>query len=158
KQPQLLLLRKGGALRLLDLETGTVAATGLSLAAGYRAADWHPDGHLLALSGMDSKIYLWDTAASRLVLPPLEGHRSGAVILRLAPSGARLLSTDWSEVWRLWDTRTGRQLLSMPAGGTCLQFAAGEQFLAAETHPLRARLFRYCSGREFRTLVLRDAA
>jgi WD40 repeat protein len=99
------------------------------------------------------KIRLWDLDTRQLVLPPLEAHKNGGIILRFDPSGERLVSNDWSGIWRLWDVQTGRQLLAVPAGGTCLQFNATGTLAAASAIPPQLRMFRYRSGLEFRTLI-----
>src|SRR5262249_52685030 len=70
-------------------------------------------------------------------------------------SGERLLSTDWSCSWRLWDLQTGRQLLAVPAGGPFLQFNAAGTLTGADASYPRLRLFRNRSGQEFRTLIPR---
>src|SRR5262249_18500173 len=109
---------------------------------------------LLAVSDdRDRTIRLWDIDTRQLVLPPLKGHKAGGIILRCDPSGERLLSNDWSGIWRLWDVQTGRQLLAVPAGGTCLQFNATGTLAAASASPPRLQMFRYRSGLEFRTLI-----
>jgi WD40 repeat protein len=119
-------------------------------------ADWHPEGRLLAVS-LDSerKIRLWDIDTRQLVLSPLKGHKTGGIILRFDPSGERLVSNDWSGIWRLWDVQTGQQLLAVPAGGNCLQFNATGTLAAASASPPRLQMFRYRSGLEFRTLIPR---
>jgi serine/threonine protein kinase/WD40 repeat protein len=154
KRP-LLLAFSPKAVWVLNAETGQVV---WRLSEGGLAswADWHPEGRLLGVANHDNKIRLWDLETRQMVLPPLEGHKAtGGVILRFDPSGERLLSTDWSHMWRLWDAQTGRQLLAFPAWGTCLQFNAGGTLAAADKSYRRSRFFRYRSGHEFRTLIPR---
>jgi WD40 repeat protein len=118
--------------------------------------DWHPEGRLLAVgTNSDRKIRLWDIDTRQLVLPPLEGHKNPGLILRFDASGERLLSSDWSGIWRLWDVQTGRALLKAHAVGTCLQLNSTSTLAAADAIPPRMRTFRYRSGQEFRTLLLR---
>jgi serine/threonine protein kinase/WD40 repeat protein len=140
------------AWRILDVDTGKVHPP-VRMPRGIFSADWHPEGRLLAVSGWDNKIYLWDTSNRRLVLPPLEGHKNGGVLVHFNHAGDRLLSTDWSSIWRLWDVRTGQQLLTQPARGTFLGFSPDDRFLGASLAPPRVQLFRFRSGQELRTLV-----
>src|SRR5262249_21387206 len=93
----------------------------------------------------------------KLVLPPLEGHKKTGIVFRFNHAGDRLLSTDWSGIWRLWDTRTGQELLTLPAGGYCLRFSADDRFVAANWSPTSVRLYRFQGGREFRTVVHHSA-
>jgi WD40 repeat protein len=77
------------------------------------------------------------------------------VIFSFSQAGDLLLSSDWSTLWRLWDTRTGQQLLSLPADGHTLQFSLEDRRLAAHAGNGKVRLFRIAMGREFATLVPR---
>jgi hypothetical protein len=60
-------------------------------------------------------------------------------------------------MWRLWDIRTGHQLLTLPAGGTTLQFRRDDGCTAMDLSLDRMRLYRYAAGREFSTLPHRGA-
>ncbi len=143
----------GSNVWVINTETGAVEWK-LPLTGTVAWADWHPEGRLLAVAmNRERKIYLWDMDTRKPALPPLEGHKNDGIILRFDPSGERLLSSDWSGTWRLWDVRSGRQLLTMSAGGTCLQFSRGDSLVAADARVPPLRLFRYRPGREFRTLV-----
>ena len=83
--------------------------------------DWHPDGNVLAISNFgddqDKVILLWDIRTNQLVCPPIPGKSGGGLIMRFNHSGDRLLSNDWMGMLRLWDTRTGQQLLETPGSG-----------------------------------------
>src|SRR5262249_11217155 len=140
------------AWRLLDVDTGEFHPA-VAVPGGFSWADWHPEGRRLAVSSEDAKIYLWDTRGRRLVLPPLEGHKTGGVLVRFNRAGDRLLSTDWNSSWRLWDVRTGQQLLAQPAVGYFLCFSPDDQVIGASFPSPRVRLFRFVRGQEFRTLV-----
>ena len=111
---------------------------------------WSPDGRVLALTGSDHKIYVWDAASNRCTSPPLSGHiGGGGDIVRFSPSGERLLSTDWAGLWILWDARTGRRLLTVPARFNVKQFSGDGRRLASPEGE-KLRLFRYAEGTEFR--------
>jgi serine/threonine protein kinase/WD40 repeat protein len=158
KYPRLL-LHTNRDLRLLDLDTGNVQALPrIGPGATWSRAAWHPDGRVLAVACSDRKIYLWDTAANRLVLPPLEGHKNDGVMVRFNHAGDRLVSTDWSSAWFLWDTRTGRQLLTLPAGQPHVHFRSDDRWVAADTRAPKIRIFRHRGGQEFRTLVHRNTS
>jgi WD40 repeat protein len=146
----LLALGVADSCRLLDLSTGAALAR---LSAPGGGAVWHPEGRVLAVANDEGKIYLWDVAGDRQVVPALEGHNTRRVVMQFSHAGDRLLSTDGSGTWRLWDTRTGRQLLSMPAAGAWLHFSPDDSLVGADTFSPRSRLFRYRSGQEFRTVL-----
>jgi serine/threonine protein kinase/WD40 repeat protein len=148
-------LGSGSAWRLLDVDNGKVQPE-VPVPGGISWADWHPEGRLLAVSGRDWRIYLYDTSSRRLVLPPLEGHKNGGVIARFNQAGDRLVSTDWNGLWRLWDVRTGQQLLTQPATGYWLHFSPDDRLLGSDVSGQKVRLFRFRGGEEFRTLVHYD--
>ncbi|HEV3343121.1 MAG TPA: WD40 repeat domain-containing serine/threonine-protein kinase, partial [Pirellulales bacterium] len=147
---------QGTSYRLLDLTTGKLA---MSVPVNERISftNWHPEGRLLAVSDQDAhpKITLWDTLTGQLTMPPMESHRTQGVLVRFNHAGDRLLSTDWSGLWRLWDTHTGQLLLTQPAGGVELCFSPDDNLVGLDATAQGLRMFRFQSGREFSTIVHR---
>jgi WD40 repeat protein len=142
-------------IRLLDLETGKVRQLPAP-AKGERItwADWHPQGRVLAIGGGDGRIYMCDSVTDRLVLPPLVGARNGGLVTTFNHAGDRLLSTEWSGQWRLWDTQSGLPILAMTGGSDSrVQFSADDRLVAVGWTPPKVRLFRLRPGRELRTLM-----
>ncbi len=146
----LLAMTSGTRWRTINVETGEAVAEGAG--NGLSWLDWHPEGRILAVA-TDRKICLWDTVTCKLVLPPLEGHKRLGLVFRFNHAGDRLLSTDWSSVGRLWDTRTGQELLTLPAAGGCLRFSADDRFVITDLAGMSVRLYRFQSGRECRTVL-----
>jgi WD40 repeat protein len=150
--PQLLIASRS-SLRLLNVDTGTVAEVGLNVSGGYFWGAWHPEGRLLAASGnTDRKIYLWDVPTGRLVLPPLQEHTNSGVVMCFNRAGDRLLSTDWSISGRLWDTHSGRLLLTLPGVGAYLSFSPTDQRVGTRGWG-KTRLYHFRRGGELRTVV-----
>jgi YD repeat-containing protein len=143
--------------RTIDVETGQVVAE-RAVPGGCTRLAWHPEGRLLAVTNDTRKITIWDTQTLQLALPPLEGHRNSGIVLRFNHAGDLLLSNDWSGIWRLWDVRTGKQLLTQPAGSSCLCFRADDGLVGADMSGGRVRLFRLRRGSEFQTLVHRPSS
>ena len=67
-----------------------------------------PDSRILASSGENGAIWLWDLATRQLQTPPLQGHEQAVQTLAFSPDGARLASGDRNGVIRLWDARNGQ--------------------------------------------------
>ncbi len=153
KLPQLLICTRQ-SLGLLNVDTGEVTTVGLKVPSGYSWPAWHPEGRLLAVFGQDLKIYLWDVPSGRLTLPPLESHKIAGTIMYFNRAGDRLLSTDWSGSWHLWDTLSGRLLLTFPAFGTSLHFSPDDQLVGAGGGS-KVRFFHYRGGKELRSVVHR---
>lgn len=71
---------------------------------------WSATDSLLAIGGEDSRIYLRDVAAKRL-LPPLRGHSLQVTSVAFGPDPHLLASKSWDESVRLWDVRSGESLV-----------------------------------------------
>ena len=74
---------------------------------------WHPNGEILAVSGSDPRIQIWNVSAKQRVAM-LEGHKPNVTKLMFHPTGELLASHSWDGTLRLWDPSTGRQLLQLP--------------------------------------------
>jgi serine/threonine protein kinase/WD40 repeat protein len=148
KLPQLLV----NGSHLVDVDRGTTAVVGPNVPLSSWSATWHPEGRLLALSGADSRIYLWDIAGGRLAVPPLDGHKRGGVVLGFNHAGDRLLSTDWGNGGHLWDTRSGRLLLNLPGLEAWYAFSPDDLTLCA-ADARRTRIYRFRGGEELCTLL-----
>jgi WD40 repeat protein len=142
-------------LEIVDLETGAVRLRKPS-GGSFDWGDWHPAGRWIAVSTGNRQILLLD-AESGEPIRAFEGHRNDGIVLRFNHRGDWLLSNDWSQLLRVWDVDSGRQLLVRPASGTCLQFSADDGRLAAHANSPQARTFRCHPSREFHTLAQRAA-
>jgi WD40 repeat protein len=78
------------------------------------------DGQILASGGADHRVRLWNLSDGRP--QQLSGHAYPVLGLAFSPDGRMLASAtapeprSWNEV-RLWDVRTGLELVALPTGG-----------------------------------------
>jgi WD40 repeat protein len=73
-----------------------------------------PDGKLLAVHAIvESQIVLWDLTTAK-VLYRLQGHAQFLTDVAFSPDGKRVASLDPLAEVKLWDTRTGNELLNLP--------------------------------------------
>ncbi len=79
---------------------------------------WRPDGRRLAVGCGDKLIYFWDPADGRQATAPWKGGIASGIRLSFNEAGDRLMSTDWAGILRLWDARTGRDLIHAPRTGS----------------------------------------
>jgi eukaryotic-like serine/threonine-protein kinase len=111
-------------------------------------ASWHPNGRFVALVIAPWTIEIWDTESNHL-LNVLEGMVSGGVEAAFTSDGELLVGWGWEDNMRVWQFRTGKQVLHRPrannvsfsSDGHCL-FRSGRRLVFAE----------FVSGRECRDL------
>jgi WD40 repeat protein/DNA-binding SARP family transcriptional activator len=113
-----------GSARIFNAETGEqlVVVRGLHCVPGglcvVNRAVFSPDGTRIATTGADATVRILDAGTGRQ-LRVLRGHALGGFGTYPAawsPDGARLLSMAVDGT-RIWDARTGRQLLKIPSLG-----------------------------------------
>jgi WD40 repeat protein len=67
-----------------------------------------PDGRILASSGGDRLIRLWDVETRQLMGKPLTGHTEAVFSVSFSPDGRLLASGGWDGTIRMWDVQTGQ--------------------------------------------------
>ncbi|MBC7929681.1 MAG: caspase family protein [Rubrivivax sp.] len=97
----------GGEARSLDVPDNPAQNL---IDAPYASTAFSPNGRQLATSGNDSKIYLWDTGAWRIVRL-MAGHTNLAFDASFSPDGTRLYTGGKT----IWDVATGRGLRASSA-------------------------------------------
>jgi serine/threonine protein kinase/WD40 repeat protein len=121
--------------------------------APARRVSWHPAKDWLAVAVDDFKIHIWDVAARKEILT-LAGLRNGGIVAEFNHSGDLLVTREWNWTTRVWDMRTGRQILQAPEDyGT--NFSPDDQALAAHQRGegLGLGLSEVADRRTFRELV-----
>jgi WD40 repeat protein len=155
-----LAVSSGPVVRVFDLESGKPLSPDLPHPTDTRVEwiAWHPDGRTLATTCGDGdlRIRLWDVATGKLLLPPLVGHHSSAVVAAFSPAGDCLVSNDWTNTLRLWDPRSGRQLLQMQS--TAAVFSRDGGLLAPDQSGPRVRMLRAATRRPLRALAAPPAS
>jgi serine/threonine protein kinase/WD40 repeat protein len=144
-----LALSSPNACQIIDVDSGAVRAdlpeTG--------AIDWHPNGTILAVAAKDLKIYLLDYRTGQMVLPPLEGHKAAGGVCRFNHAGDWLVSSDWSNLTRVWDWHTGRQLITFEGGHLNQIFSRNDALLGPFGIGNELQLLRCLAGKGLRTVA-----
>jgi serine/threonine protein kinase/WD40 repeat protein len=109
-----------------DVETGAVAAR-RHHPRGVHAVAWQNDGSLLATGGDDHEIHIWETASYQ-PLASCAGHNGPTIFLAFSRTGDWLVSASTDGTTRLWETTTGRSLVT--ATGTAVRLSGDDRLLA----------------------------
>jgi eukaryotic-like serine/threonine-protein kinase len=117
----------GDVIQILDVDTGKVVRD-VRFAAPLEWLEWHPEGEILAAC-TDLKIFLIDSRSGQQVLLPLEGHKVPGITCCFSHAGDWLVSTDWDGLLRIWDARTGQQLLEHEHAGAVVQFSQDDTLM-----------------------------
>jgi serine/threonine protein kinase/WD40 repeat protein/Flp pilus assembly protein TadD len=115
---------------------------------------WNPRRpNILAVACEDKVIYIWDVDTGKQTLA-LKGETSSGIVVAYHPDGELLASRGWHGVLRLWDTRTGRMLLSRPsAWSSTLEFDRTGRWLSMEATQEKVRILEVSDAAERRTLI-----
>ena len=113
-----------------DLETGAVIASHQFQPYTPNNCIWHPDGTTLAVACNDLRIHLLDmTKGTKRTLPDVLSN--GGIEIRYSHTGNLLACSSWEGKTRLWDARTGQQLLSRTVPGVgYIRFSPDDRHLA----------------------------
>jgi serine/threonine protein kinase/WD40 repeat protein len=141
-----LLVTINSAAHVLDIASGNLVTVGP--ASKCHHACWHPNNRYVALHIDPNAIEIWDTENNQR-LSVMEGVMAGGIQIKFTPDGELLVSCGWEAKIRVWQFRTGKQLLEYPraynirfgADGRCI-FGSGRHLITAE----------FATGRDCRTL------
>jgi serine/threonine protein kinase/WD40 repeat protein/tetratricopeptide (TPR) repeat protein len=143
----------GAEVRLYDVESGVLLSPRFTNSTSVSAIAWHPDGRRLAIGCYGRKIVLWDSETGHQLTPPWEGCTGDGIHLRFNSTCDRILSIDWSDILRLWDAGSGRQLFNIPGKPWAPpRFCCDDRFLAWRRPGGTNKLLRFAPGREHRVL------
>ncbi|WP_084658245.1 WD40 repeat domain-containing serine/threonine-protein kinase [Thermogemmatispora onikobensis] len=104
---------------------------------------WSPDGRLLASSGADGSVQIWEALSGHL-LQRCDGHRGPVYGLAWSPDGQRLASAGRDGTVRLWNPSTGNELTSYQGHTSCVYsvaWAPDGQLLASASDDATVRVW-----------------
>jgi serine/threonine protein kinase/WD40 repeat protein len=145
---RIMLIAPRRTLRLIDIDRGKEVWSH-SFEAEIDSVTWRGDGQLIAVSGRDHRIYVWDMAANRLQ-SVLEGHQNSVVGLQFTHEGSLLISSSWDGGARIWDPIRGTHLVTLPGG--LLGLRPDDRQIVLREGDSRIGIWELADGRECRSL------
>ena len=132
--------------QILETDTGRVVTELPHPETVFHLA-WNPrDPDVLAAGCEDNNIYIWSISAKQRVTV-LRGDTYSGLVVAFHPSGSMLASRGWHATLRLWDTKTGRQIIARQSyWGPELFFSRDGHRLAGEFDRGVARVLEFAPG------------
>jgi WD40 repeat protein/tetratricopeptide (TPR) repeat protein len=130
---QLAVLTTPGVVQVRDVDSGRLLDQ-ITFPAPAKHFTWGCDGRFLAATYAEEDtaksygIYLWDVPGRRMH-KVLEGHRNVPIHLAFNRGGDLLASNGWDGTLRLWNPRTGKELLRTEGDWGTLHFSRDDRFL-----------------------------
>jgi eukaryotic-like serine/threonine-protein kinase len=111
--------RDQGGVQIWDPRTVQRMHTLIDTSDTAKQIAYSPDGSLVAAALQSSRqngdVRVWEADSGKL-LWTLAGHTEGAVAVAFSSEGTRLLTTSGNGMVKVWDVRTGRQLMAQHSG------------------------------------------
>jgi len=120
----LIAVARGVAVELWDPHSGRRLEILRAHTKQVRSLSFSPDGKLLASSGMDGRINLWDISRGSPVMQPSSCTDGVTNTMQTSPDGTRMVSGNTRGQLRLWDLRAARTERTWNAHSTGVEFVA----------------------------------
>lgn len=126
--------------------------------AGHEGTVWavalSPDGKVLASSGDDKKIKLWNTETGELI-HDLVGHSLNVWSIKINPDGRQLASGSFDKELKLWDIESGKLIRTL-SGHTeaivAVDYNANGRIVASASDDETVKLWNSANGELIRSL------
>ena len=119
---------------------------------------WSPDGSILATSGRDGTVRLWNSEGS-VNYAVLRGHKDSVGDVAFSSDGSMLASGSEDRTVRIWDANTERHLRTINLrsySGRDLVFHPSKPILAVGSGGNRVIIYNAATGQWIQNIVVRD--
>jgi WD40 repeat protein len=140
--------------RIRNVHTGQEQILSNDSMSGMQYPTWSPDGSRFATHSNGS-IEIWDAWSGKLLVT-LRAKRNSVFNVTWSPDGSRLAAASSGGLNHVWDTRSGREVLSFGAESfnsmTSIYWSPDGALLATSTQGGPIRIWSAYSGNELLTL------
>lgn len=146
---------KGNAIRMLDIETGN-ELWNVDYPFDITSIALSSDGHLLASTGTDKRVRVWNADQHSLTHDLPAGPRGWMACVAMSRDGHRVAAAGPRRI-KIWDTSSGKLLVTLPGhrkGVFSLAFSPDGQWLASGGGD-QVKLWDLAKGRETRAWTTR---
>ena len=132
--------------KVLETDTGRLTAELAHPSTVFHFAWSASDPDLFAVGCQDNIAYVWRISTQKRVAV-LKGDTYNGLVVAFHPSGSLLATRGWDATLRLWDLRTGQQVLSRQSlWGSELFFTSDGKRLSSEIENGKARILELAEG------------
>lgn len=113
----------------------------------------HPDGQIVATGTLNGYMLLWNIDNGR-ILRETKAHEASVDGVRFSSDGLRIISGSRDKTIAIWDTKTGKERMRIPAPAPILRMAVSpdDKLLATSLEDGTVRLWDVGTGKELHCL------
>jgi WD40 repeat protein len=149
-------------IRLWDPKAGQPRDTFTDRASEFSSVAFSPDGQRLACGtkpydqqNQPGEVEIWDVGSGQQIVGPLRGHTEGVTTVAFSPDGTQLAAASFDGTARVWDSRSGRHLFTLPRppnNAVGLSFSPDGKHLATGNWDKTVNIWDARTGAELQTL------
>jgi WD40 repeat protein/energy-coupling factor transporter ATP-binding protein EcfA2 len=141
-----------GTVKLWDIGTGKKTNIFRGDSEWIDAAEFSPDGELIASGSVDGTVKLWNRTTGKEVCS-LKGGLSQVSAIQFSPDGQKVAAARYDGTITVWETKTGKQLKVLPehAGIGWIFFSPNSKVLASGGNNKTIKLWDVSTGKELIT-------
>lgn len=144
--------------QIVDLSNHAIAVQDVGKFGRVKELEWHPDGKQIAYIIDEDKLIFWDTLRNCEIEYLNRLRSKGGLMAAYNRSGSKLITTEWANVYSVYDAHLGDLLLRTSGGQSVLTFSKDDKRFGVDVSPNKMRLFDFAAGDEMQIIDYRTLA